>query len=89
MAVKQKPDLILMDIGLPGMDGFQAFERLGKIKETRHIPVVGLSANVMPRDIKKAMDAGFADYITKPVNIGKLHRVIANTINRKKEQPID
>ena len=37
----------------------------------------------------KTLDAGFADYITKPVNIGKFHRVIANTINRKKEQPID
>ncbi len=87
MAMEQKPDLILMDIGLPDMDGFQAFEQLGKIKETRQIPVIGLSANAMPLDIKKAMDIGFADYITKPVNIGKFHRVIANTINAKKITP--
>jgi len=81
IAVNQRPALILMDISLPDMDGFQAFEQLEKMQETRDIPIVGLSANAMPLDIKKAMDAGFSDYLTKPVNIGEFNRMIANIIN--------
>lgn len=85
MAVNHKPDLILMDIGLPDMNGFEAFERISKIKETKHIPVVGLSANAMPHDVKKAMDAGFTEYLTKPINIGKFIRVAAAALNSQRE----
>lgn len=88
MAVNHKPDLVLMDIGLPDMNGFEAFKRINKNKETRHIPVVGLSANAMPRDIKKAMGAGFAEYLTKPINIGKFIRVLVATLNRQREPSI-
>ncbi len=82
-AVNNNPDLILMDIGLPDMDGFQAFEELKKKKETKYIPVVGLSADAMPLDIKKAMNAGFADYLPKPINLGKFYEVIAGIFNTR------
>ena len=60
------PDLILMDINMPGMDGITALGHLLEYEETKNIPVVALSANAMEMDIKKAMDAGFESYITKP-----------------------
>ncbi len=84
-AVIRQPDLILMDIGLPDMTGFEAFEVLKTKKETKHIPVVGLSADAMPLDIKKAMNAGFADYLTKPINLGKFYKVITKIINAYKQ----
>ncbi len=82
IAITRQPDLILMDIGLPDMTGFEAFEILKSNKRTKHIPVVGLSADALPLDIKKAMDTGFSDYLTKPINLGKFHKVIARTINK-------
>lgn len=74
------PDLILMDIHLPGMDGLAAFKILQSINETKHIPVIALTADAMDRDIKKANDIGFKDYITKPIDIPifleKIERVL-------------
>ena len=64
------PDVILMDINLPGLNGFQALEILAKGLTTSHIPVVALSANAMTRDIEKGLAAGFYAYITKPVKVG-------------------
>lgn len=69
MADERRPDLILMDIHLPGMSGFQALERLRASEATRHIPVLALSADAMPQDIDRAMQAGFDGYITKPINV--------------------
>lgn len=61
------PDLILMDIQLPGMDGLTLTRRLKADPGTADIPIVGLSAHAMPRDIEMARKAGCADYITKPI----------------------
>ena len=61
------PDLILMDIQLPGMDGLSLARRLKQDARLRHIPVVAVSAHAMQRDIERAREAGCVDYITKPI----------------------
>ncbi len=63
------PDVILMDINLPGLSGYDAFNMLIDDPHTAHIPVVALSANAMPRDIEKGLDAGFFRYLTKPIKV--------------------
>lgn len=70
------PDLILMDISLPGMDGIAATKELQIHSETREIPVIAVSAYAMEADKKEAMAAGFKDYITKPFNISELLETI-------------
>lgn len=72
LAVENKPDLILLDINLPGMDGFEVLKLLKEQDETRDTPVIAISANAMPKDIETGFAAGFDDYITKPININKL-----------------
>ncbi|MDB5936998.1 MAG: Histidine kinase, partial [Massilia sp.] len=64
-----QPDVILMDINLPGMSGYGALKMLQNDPVTAHIPVMALSANAVPRDIEKGMDAGFFRYLTKPINV--------------------
>ena len=64
-----QPDLILMDINLPGLSGFGALKILQNDPATAHIPVIALSANAVPRDIAKGIEAGFFRYLTKPIKI--------------------
>ncbi len=88
MARHHRPDLILMDIDLPDMDGYKTLNRLGEYNETQDIPVVALSGHVMPLDIQNAKDAGFKEYITKPLNIGHLVHTISSVLNsRTKGRP--
>jgi signal transduction histidine kinase/CheY-like chemotaxis protein len=72
LARTHQPDLILMDIHMPEMDGITAMKKLQNDKETGNIPVIAVSANAMASDIKKGLDAGFSGYITKPFDIPKL-----------------
>jgi len=72
MAAKQRPDLILMDINLPGMDGVAAMRELHSKAETRDIPVIAISASAMKRDIDRTMAAGFRAYVTKPFDVPEL-----------------
>jgi CheY-like chemotaxis protein len=65
------PDMILMDINLPGISGITALLILAKDPATKHIPIVALSANAMPRDIAKGLDAGFFRYLTKPIKVNE------------------
>ncbi len=67
IARASRPDVILMDINLPGMSGIQALNILRADSATAHIPVLAISANAMPRDRKKGLDAGFFRYLTKPI----------------------
>ena len=60
-----------MDINLPGIDGFAALKILRKDPMTAHIPVLALSANAMPRDIEKGLEAGFLRYLTKPIKVNE------------------
>jgi CheY-like chemotaxis protein len=66
-----------MDINLPGLSGIEALKILHEDPTTTHIPVVALSANAMPRDIAKGMDAGFFRYLTKPIKV----REFMDTLN--------
>ena len=68
-ALLNRPEVILMDINLPGMNGYEALKILQSDPKTSHIPVIALSANAMPRDLKRGMDAGFLRYLTKPINV--------------------
>ena len=74
------PDIILLDINLPGIDGFEVLKRLREQKNTCEIPVVAISANAMPRDIENGLKAGFDQYITKPINVIELLSVIDKTL---------
>ena len=66
-----RPDVILMDINLPGLSGIEALKILREDRITAHIPVIALSANAMARDIHKGMEAGFFRYLTKPVKVSE------------------
>lgn len=76
LAIEHLPDLILLDINLPGMNGFEVLEQLRSNKKSKDIPIVAVSANAMPKDILKAKEAGFNDYVTKPINIKELLDVV-------------
>ncbi len=65
------PDVILMDINLPGIGGLEALKILRDDITTAHIPVIALSANAMPRDIERGLDAGFFRYLTKPIKVSE------------------
>jgi len=65
------PDVILMDINLPGISGIQALKVLAQDVATARIPVVALSANAVPRDIERGMEAGFFSYLTKPIKVNE------------------
>jgi PAS domain S-box-containing protein len=71
IARASRPDVILMDINLPGISGIQALRILANDPATAHIPVIALSANVMPRDIEKGVEAGFFRYLTKPIKVSE------------------
>ena len=72
LAIEHLPDLILLDINLPGMDGYDVLKQLRSEDATKDIPVIAISANAMPKDIDKGEKAGFDGYITKPVNVKEL-----------------
>ena len=72
MARQEKPDLILMDLGLPALDGWTAARQLKQSPDTEDIPVLALSAHTMPGDREKALDAGCDDYDAKPIAFERL-----------------
>ncbi|MGE7993714.1 ATP-binding response regulator [Pseudomonas sp. NPDC089554] len=80
-ALAQQPDLIMLDINLPGMDGYQVLKVLQSHLQLRHVPVIALSANAMPCDIERGITAGFCDYLTKPLDIGRLLSCIDAHLN--------
>ncbi|MHA7816877.1 MAG: PAS domain-containing protein [Pseudohaliea sp.] len=69
LALSEPPDLILLDINLPGLDGYQVLRILKSEDSLKDIPVLALSANAMPKDIDRGRQAGFAEYITKPLQL--------------------
>jgi len=72
MAGSERPDLIIMDLTLPDMDGWEATRRINADPATKHIPVVALTANAMEGDREKALAAGCDDFDTKPVELPRL-----------------
>ena len=72
MAAAEQPDVILMDLSLPVLDGWEATRRIKASEETRHIPVIALTAHAMTGDKERALAAGCDDFDTKPVEIERL-----------------
>jgi CheY-like chemotaxis protein len=87
MARSEGPDLILMDMSLPVMDGWEATRRLKASPETRAIPVVALTAHAMSGDREKAMEAGCDDYDTKPIELPRLLGKIEALLGEEKAAP--
>jgi len=69
VAVKEPPDLVLMDLQLPGIDGMEALRRLRENPRTADIPVVAVTAQAMKHDRERALEAGFDGYIEKPISV--------------------
>jgi CheY-like chemotaxis protein len=82
MAQSEHPDLVLMDMSLPVMDGWEATRQIKAAEGTRHLPVLGLTANAMAGDREKALDAGCDDYDTKPVDLERLLKKIEDLLAR-------
>ena len=80
------PDVILMDINLPGMSGYAALRVLAEDASMRHIPVLALSANAMPRDIEKGLEAGFFRYLTKPIRVREFMEALDGALEHAAEQ---
>jgi DNA-binding response OmpR family regulator len=79
-AKEQQPDLILLDVRMPGLDGFEVLENLKKDAATSNIPVIMVTSCDQPEDIEKANSLGAVDYILKPVNFDKLTSRVAELL---------
>jgi two-component system, cell cycle response regulator DivK len=82
MSQTEAPNLILMDVGLPVLDGWEATRRLKADPSTRHIPVIALTAHAMSSDREKAVEAGCDDYETKPIELPRLLAKIEGLLNK-------
>jgi CheY-like chemotaxis protein len=78
----KRPDVVIMDINLPGISGIEAMQRLRAWPETRDIPVIALSAAALLRDTARAKDIGFYRYLTKPVKVDELTQTLDEVLSR-------
>ncbi|MBM4182138.1 MAG: response regulator [Betaproteobacteria bacterium] len=76
LALSEKPDFVILDIGLPGMSGFEVLACLREYESMKGTPIIALSANAMPEEVARGRAAGFDDYLTKPVRVDTLLRVM-------------
>jgi two-component system cell cycle response regulator DivK len=80
---EKKPDLILMDIQLPGMNGIEALKILRRQDDTKSIPVLAVSASVMQQDRKQVTDAGFDGFVEKPINLKDFLGAVNKALEKK------
>ncbi|MDD2852751.1 MAG: ATP-binding protein [Desulfuromonadaceae bacterium] len=88
MAHASLPDVIIMDINLPGISGIDALKILAEDPHTAHIPVIALSANAIPHDIEKGLEAGFFRYLTKPIKVAEFMDTLDMVLKRAKKEQI-
>lgn len=81
-ATKQKPDLIVMDLSMPEMDGWTATRLIKQNKQTSAIPLIALTAHVLPGDRQRAVDSGCDEYITKPMDLLELVETVDHWVKR-------
>lgn len=79
-AKREQPDLVLMDLSMPEMDGWKATAQMKAENTTRHIPVLALTAHTLPGDRKRALDAGCDGYISKPINVASFDKLVATLL---------
>jgi len=84
-AHENKPDVILMDLSLPEMDGWEAAREIKNDPEIANIPLIALTAHTLPGDRKKALEAGFDDYISKPINVPAFYDIVKDVLKGKLE----
>jgi CheY-like chemotaxis protein len=82
-ATQETPDLILLDLALPELDGWAAAKKLKENARTQSIPLVALTAHTLPGDKRRAMDAGCDGYIPKPINVATFPAEVENYFNAK------
>ncbi|MDG4867841.1 response regulator [Guyparkeria sp. 1SP6A2] len=80
LALARQPDLILLDINMPGMDGYEVLEVLQAETSLKNVPVIAITANAMPRDVQRGQAAGFADYLTKPLDVAKFLETVNHNL---------
>jgi signal transduction histidine kinase/AmiR/NasT family two-component response regulator len=83
-----QPEVILMDINLPGISGIEAMKILRADPSTAHIPIVALSANAVPRDIERGLDAGFLNYLTKPIKVDEFMDALDSALEHSRTQTL-
>ena len=81
MALADPPKLVLLDIQLPGMDGFELLQQLRADPRTRGVPAIAVSADALPASVERGRQAGFADYLPKPVDLDRLVSVVQSLIS--------
>jgi CheY-like chemotaxis protein len=82
-ARKQKPDLVIMDMSMPEMDGWTATGLIKRDAQTSAIPLIALTAHALPGDRQRAMDAGCNEYITKPMDLSALVETVQYWVNKR------
>lgn len=85
LAHSERPDLILLDMRLPGLDGWQVARRLKAAFQTRAIPIIALTAHAIAGDRQKALDAGCDEYVAKPVDLLRLLTKIETLLDRREQ----
>ena len=85
-ATRDQPDLILMDLGMPEMDGWTAAEKIKSDSETRSIPLIAITAHTLPRDRFRALQAGCDGFVTKPIHVESFLEVIARAFEKLNNQ---
>jgi len=83
LALQRRPDLVLMDIQLPGINGIEAFKQIRADAKTAHIPVIALTASVTPTDRSQITAAGFDAFISKPINLKEFVNTVKRLIERR------